>query len=585
MTSSGPDTIRGLMLVVEGDIAARDRITEQLRRRYGADYDVRAEGSAEAGLAALQSLRDGNVQVAVVLTGAADVHDGDDDDPLGFFERVRALYPDAKRGLLVDWGAWADPPTAQLILRLMALGRIDYYVLRPWRSPDEYFHRTITEFLLEWERATSLVERELTVVGEAWSQRSHELRSLLVRNGVLHLFHPSDSPTGRRILAEAGLSDSDLPVVLVHDGRVLVNPTNAQLADAYGVRTHLEGDVDFDVIVVGAGPAGLAAAVYASSEGLRTLVVERESIGGQAGSSSLIRNYFGFARGISGADLAQRAYQQAWVFGTNFLLMREAVGLRSDPPWHVVTTAHGEEARARAVVLATGISYRRIGISGLEALAGAGVFYGASVSEARALAGADVFVVGGGNSAGQAAMHLARYARAVTLLVRGPSLAESMSQYLSDEIAAAGIRVRLQTEIVDGGGDGRLQELTLRDRRSGETWTEHANALFLLIGAEPHINWLPPEIQRDRWGYVITGRDVIADPLSGRWQLSRPPLMLETCVPGIFAVGDVRRGSVKRVGSAVGEGSIVISQVHELLGSEPSANVRPTRAAATDAGR
>ena len=265
--------------------------------------------------------------------------------------------------------------------------------------------------------------------------------------------------------------------------------------------------------------------------------------------------------------------------------MREVVGLRSEPPWHVLTTAHGEEARARAVVLATGVSYRRIGIAGLEALTGAGVFYGASVSEARALAGADVFVVGGGNSAGQAAMHLARYARAVTLLVRAPSLAASMSQYLSDEIAAAGIRVRLQTEVVDGGGDGRLQQLTLRDRGSGETSSEQADALFLLIGAEPHTTWLPPELQRDQWGYVITGPDVIADSVSSTWQLSRPPLMLETCVPGVFAVGDVRRGSVKRVASAVGEGSIVISQVHELLGSESRANGRAAQTAATDAGR
>ena len=583
MEAPEPGASRGLMLVVEADAGARDLITEQLRRRYGADYDVQAEASGDAGLAALQSLGDRNVPVALVLAGARRAHDGAEEDFPAFFEQVRALYPDAKRGLLVDWGAWADPPTAHLILRLMALGRIDYYVLRPWRTPDEYFHRTITEFLLEWERATSQVRRELTVVGEAWSQRSHELRSLLVRNGVLHLFHASDSPTGRRILAEAGLSDADLPVVLFHDGRVLVDPTNAQLAEAYGVHTHLDGDADFDLIVVGAGPAGLAAAVYASSEGLRTLVIERESIGGQAGSSSLIRNYFGFARGISGAELAQRAYQQAWVLGTNFLLMQEVVGLRSEPPWHVVTTAHGDEARARAVVLATGVSYRRIGVDALEALTGAGVFYGASVSEARALAGADVFVVGGANSAGQAAMHLARYARAVTLVVRGPSLAASMSQYLSDEIVAAGIRVLLHTEVVDGGGDGRLQQITLRDRGSGETSTEHADALFLLIGAEPHTTWLPPDIQRDRWGYVITGPDVTADPVIP-WPLSRPPLMLETCVPGIFAVGDVRGGSVKRVASAVGEGSIVISHVHQLL-SESRANVRPTRAATTDAGR
>ena len=585
MNTPGPGTIRRLMLVVEGEISVRDRITEQLRRRYGADYEVVAEGSVEMGLAALQSLRDENVQVAVTLCGAGGADGGDEGDFVGFFERVHALYPDAKRGLLVDWGAWADPPTAQVMLSLMALGKIDYYVLRPWRSPDEYFHRTITEFLLEWERATSLVPREVTVIGEAWSQRSHELRSLLIRNGVPHQFHPSDSPTGRRMLAEVGQADSHVPVVLIHDGRVLVDPTNAQLADAYGVRTHLGGDSDFDVVVIGAGPAGLAAAVYASSEGLRTLVVERESIGGQAGASSLIRNYFGFSRGISGADLAQRAYQQAWVLGANFLLMREVVELRSEPPWHVVTTAHGEQARARAVVLATGVSYRRTGIVGLEALAGAGVFYGASGSEARALAGADVFVVGGGNSAGQAALHLSRYAHAVTLIVRGSSLAESMSQYLRDQIAAAPIRVWLQTEIVDGGGDGRLEWIKLRDRRSGETRAEQANALFVLIGAEPHTSWLPPEIERDRWGYVITGRDLTADPVGGRWHLPRPPLMLETCVPGIFAVGDVRHGSVKRVASAVGEGSIVISQVYELLDSESSANVRQKRASATDAGR
>ena len=474
MTSSGPDTIRGLMLVVEGDIAARDWITEQLRRRYGADYDVRAEGSAEAGLAALQSLRDGNVQVAVVLTGAGDVHDGDDDDPLGFFERVRALYPDAKRGLLVDWGAWADPPTAQLILRLMALGRIDYYVLRPWRSPDEYFHRTITEFLLEWERATSLVERELTVVGEAWSQRSHELRSLLVRNGVLHLFHASDSPTGRRILAEAGLSDSDLPVVLVHDGRVLVNPTNAQLADAYGVRTHLEGDVDFDVIVVGAGPAGLAAAVYASSEGLRTLVVERESIGGQAGIEFTHPQLFRLC------PRNQRCRSRP-------AGLPAGVGVRNE----LLAHARGSRAQKRPAVACGDDCARRGGACSSRCPCDrhqlpshrhqwfGGIGRGRGFLRCIGVGSSRVGRRGRlrrrwRNSAGQAAMHLARYARAVTLLVRGPSFAESMSQYLSDEIAAAGIRVRLQTEIVDGGGDGRLQELTLRDRRSGETWTEHA---------------------------------------------------------------------------------------------------------------
>ena len=313
--------------------------------------------------------------------------------------------------------------------------------------------------------------------------------------------------------------------------------------------------------------------------------MERESIGGQAGSSSLIRNYLGFARGVSGADLAQRAYQQAWVFGTNFLFMDEVVALRSEGSWHVVTTADGEQARARAVVLATGVSYRRIGVPGLEALTGAGVFYGASVSEARALAGTDVFVVGGGNSAGQAAMHLARYARTVTLLVRGASLAESMSQYLRDQLDAVGIQVRLQTEVVDGGGDGRLEWITLRNGLAGETQTVRATALFVLIGAQPHTGWLPPQIQRDQWGYVVTGRDVTAGQAEGSRRLLRPPTMFETCVPGIFAVGDARRGSIKRVASAVGEGSVVVAQVHEFLAGDVPAEVRTEPAATTDPGR
>ncbi|MGH8835835.1 MAG: FAD-dependent oxidoreductase [Actinomycetes bacterium] len=569
-------------MVVESDTAARERITEQLRRRYGMDYSVVAEVSGRDGVTALRSLRTENAQVAIVLCdlGGSQFVDGDD-----FFGHVRAIYPEAKRGLLVDWGSWADPATVDVILRLMALSKIDYYVLKPWRLPDEFFHRTITEFLVEWERATSVVPREVAVIGAAWARRSHELRSLLARNGVLHSFHASDGETGRRMLAEAGLSEADTPVVLMHDGRALVDPTNAQLADAYGVSTQLDADTDFDLVVVGAGPAGLAAAVYASSEGLRTLVVERESIGGQAGSSSLIRNYLGFARGVGGADLAQRAYQQAWVFGTNFLFMDEVVALRSEGSWHVATTANGEEARARAVIVATGVSYRRIGVPRLEVLTGAGVFYGASPSEARALTGADVFVVGGGNSAGQAAMYLARYARTVTLLVRGASLAESMSQYLRNQLDAVGVRVWLHAEVVDGGGKGRLEWITLRDRRSSETRTERATALFVLIGAQPHTGWLPPQIEHDQWGYIVTGRDLAIGQPAGSWRLPRSPMMFETCVPGIFAVGDVRRGSIKRVASAVGEGSVVVAQVHEFLAGDLPAEVRTGHTATTDPGR
>ncbi|TDD96402.1 FAD-dependent oxidoreductase, partial [Jiangella asiatica] len=588
---------RPVLVVIEHDPADR-RIGEHLRKRYGGDYDVADEQSCADGLARLHALREQEVPVALVLCDRGPAGRRPDgslavggraagattaDAAIGtavdeFFGHVKAMYPEAKRALVVDWGAWADRATADSILQLIAVGKIDYYALRPWRAPDEFFHRTVTEFLLEWERAASMAPREVTVVGEHWSARAHELRSLLVRNGVQHTFHASDTPAGQAALQAAGLpAGIAQPVVLLRDGRVLVDPTNAQVADAYGVSTQLGDDTEFDVIIVGAGPAGLAAAVYASSEGLRTLVIERESIGGQAGSSSLIRNYLGFARGISGADLAQRAYQQAWVFGTTFLLMRELVSIETEGEWHIVTANDGERARARTVVLATGVSYRRIGVPALERFEGAGVFYGASVSEARALTGEDVFVVGGGNSAGQAAMYLSRYARSVTLLVRGASLAESMSQYLIDSIDAAGIRVCLRTEVVDGGGDGRLVWIGLRDRGTGAMRRERAGGLFVLIGALPHTEWLPERIERDQWGYLFTGPDVMESHAVSRWPLRRQPLMLETCVPGVFAAGDVRRRSVKRVASAVGEGSVVIQQVHEVLSghSPTTASARP----------
>ncbi|HSI93744.1 MAG TPA: FAD-dependent oxidoreductase [Jiangellaceae bacterium] len=562
VSPTSPD--RPVMLVVEDDATARERIVEQLERRYSADYDVVSERSIAGGLQALRRLRDAGVAVAVVLSNQA----GSDRDGDEFFDAVRMLHPDAKRVLLIEWGAWADPVTADAIHRLMAIGAIDYYGLKPWRPHDEYFHRTITDFLNEWERSVSRDKREVTVVGPQWSSRSHEIRSLLVRNGVPHAFHDSNSPIGHELLDRYNLTAADAPVVLSYDDRVLVKPTNAQIAEAYGVSTRLDDSSgsEFDLIVVGAGPAGLAAAVYASSEGLRTLVVERESIGGQAGSSSLIRNYLGFPRGVSGAELAQRAYQQAWVFGTRFLLMREVVELHQEDGWHVLRTADEAQVRGRAVVLAAGVSYRRVGAEALEALEGAGVYYGASVSEARALAGADVFVVGGGNSAGQAALHLARYARTVTILVRGSTLADSMSRYLIDQIDAAGIRVWFHTEVVDGGGDPRLEWISLRDRNTGEVRREPAAALFILIGAVPHTDWLPAGIQKDEWGYLITGADISRD----RWPLDRRPQVLETNIPGVFAVGDVRGRSVKRVASAVGEGSVVIQQVHEVLAAASS---------------
>jgi thioredoxin reductase (NADPH) len=548
------------LVAVDSDTSALKRISEELRRRYGSDYQVRCEPSAHAALALLEQMRDAGEQVAVVLAAQwMDEMRGPE-----LLARVRELHPLARRALLIPWGGWGDRPTADAVMRAMALGQIDYYVLKPWYSPDEYFHRTICEYLHEWSRAASLRPQEVAVVAEPRSPGTHEMRSLLARNGVPHRFHAPGSEEARRLLEAAGLEFTGAPVVTMLDGRVLVDPTAPELAGAYGVSTEVEDARDFDVVVVGAGPGGLAAAVYAASEGLSTLVIERESIGGQAGSSSLIRNYLGFSRGVTGAELAQRAYQQAWIFGTRFVLMRTARRIDVDPDGrHRVEIAGGGEVTARAIVLATGVSYRRLGAPGLEALTGSGVYYGASVAEASGLAGEDVYVVGGGNSAGQAAMHLARFARRVTMVVRGPSLKATMSNYLLDEIgAAANVEVLPETEVVGATGEGHLEGLTLRNRRDGERREVAAAALFVLIGAMPHTEWLPASIERDARGYVQTGP--LVHPYD-RWPLARPPQPHETSLPGVFAVGDVRNGSVKRVASAVGEGSVVIQEVHHHL--------------------
>lgn len=569
-----------VLLCVDEDAGCFSRTVDQLERRYGRDYDVRAEGSAEAGLRQLEALR-GERQVALVLADQW-LREGDATGA-ELLARVKTLHPSAKRGLLIEWGAWGHAETAEAIFEAMSLGRIDYYVLKPESSPDELFHRTVGEFLFEWARAESPLQGEIEMVAEPGSPRTHELHDLLSRNGVPYACHGPDSAPGRALLEEAGLGDASVPVARIRPGRILVDPSNVEIAKAFGVSTELDAGEEFDVAVIGAGPAGLAAAVYASSEGLRALVVEREAIGGQAGSSSLIRNYLGFARGVSGTELAQRAYQQAWVFGTSFLLMRDAVELRPGERGHRLRTADGAELEAGAVVLACGVSYRRLQNPALAALEGSGVFYGASVAEAKALAGGRVFVVGGGNSAGQAAMHLARWADQVTLVVRGASLAASVSSYLREAIdAAANVEVMLGAEVAGGGGDGRLEHLSLRDG-SGSTSTVDADALFVLIGARPGTEWLPEQIQRDEWGYVLTGRDAdegcVDHAIRGE-RNPRPPgrQMLETSLPGVFAVGDVRHGAVKRVASAVGEGSVVIQQVHRHL-DECAAAGDPTRLA------
>ena len=555
---------RPIIFVVECDDDALAVVQDALVRRFGADYRVIGECAPQAALAALRRLNDGGEEVAVALAGQwLQGIDG-----IRLMEEIGELHPLAKRALLIDWGEWAHRPTAEAIFEGMANDHLDYYLIRPVEPPDEHFHRLVGEFLYEWSRRRSRSALEITLVAEQWSPRGHEIRDLLARTGVPHRFERSDGPEGHRLLNEVGQSDANTPVGIMRDGRVLVDPSNPELIEAFGVDTTLEDDRrDFDVVIVGAGPAGLTAAVYASSEGLSTLVVDREGVGGQASASSLIRNYLGFSRGIGGAELASNAYQQAWVFGTRFLLAREATAVRLEGARPVLEISGEDPVTASAVILATGISYRRIGIPALEELTGAGVYYGASSSEAAALSDEPVYVVGGGNSAGQVAMHLCRYASHVTLVVRKETLADSMSQYLRQALAAtSNIEVRHGVEVVDGGGGSRLEWLALRDRESGETQRVDAAGLFVLIGAEPHTGWLPDEIERDDGGYLLTGSELVRDGRVGdAWPLERAPLILETSTPRVFAIGDARHGSTQRVAAAVGEGSVVVEQLHQLL--------------------
>jgi thioredoxin reductase (NADPH) len=469
--------------------------------------------------------------------------------------------------MLVNWGDASSPET---IYHSCAYGLIERFMNKPWHTgTDERFHHEISEQLYQWSRANSPVFEAVKIVAERWSARAHELRDLLGRNGVPYGFYPADSPEGRELLAENGLTTDRLPVAVVFGGKVLEDPSNREVAEAIGVKSQPEGG-GCDLVVVGAGPAGLAAAVYASSEGLFTTVLEREAIGGQAGQSSLIQNYLGFPSGISGQELAFRAYEQAWGFGTRFLFANEASDIRMEGDEHVVVLADGGELCARAVVVASGITYRRLGIPKLDELAGAGVYYGAVSTEARTLEGADVFVVGGGNSAGQAALHMAKYAHSVTLVVRKEGLEDTMSRYLTTLLeSVSNVSLVPHSQIVDGDGYGRLEQLTIENLQTGERRTLEAHGLFVMIGAQPHTEWLPAGILRDEEGFILTGSDLLEAGVAegGRplFAAGRAPYPLETSMPGVFAVGDVRHGSVKRVASAVGEGAVAVRFCHQYL--------------------
>jgi thioredoxin reductase (NADPH) len=481
-----------------------------------------------------------------------------------FLARAHELHPLAKRVLLVERDYSARSP----IVQAMTLGQADYHISKPWMA-EQVLYREVSGFLAEWAKDQQAGFELFRVIGLE-ERGTHELRELFTKFGVPFRFYSADGERARQLLAEQGVDGSRLPVLIRHDGYTMVEPTLDQVIAATGGST--ANDVsECDVAVVGAGPAGLTAAVYAASEGLLTVVLEETVSGGQAGSSPMIRNYPGFPHGVSGYELTRRTCEQAWMFGAHMVFAQHAVGLECRAGEHVVHLADGHQVTAKAVIVATGIAWRRLGVQRLEELVGSGVFYGAAGSELRAMAGRDVFVVGGGNSAGQTTLYLARYARHVTLLVRGDNLARSMSDYLIREIEATpNVSVRLHTEVTDGHGADRLEALTLRDRRDGRTEQVPAAALFVLIGGEPRTQWLPGTVQC-RWGYALTGRDVVRDgPDPSRWPLDRAPLPLETSIPGVFAVGDARYRSIKRVASAVGDGATAVRLVHEYLDPEPA---------------
>ena len=556
---------RPLLLAVDADSRQLGRIEGELQRSFGADFRIRGETSPEDAVRTLEGAHRRNERVAVVLIDDA----FPDEARAEVLAKARTLHPDARRALLVAWGAWAHAETAKKILQGMAVGDISYYVLKPWIKRDEFFHRTIAEFVTEWARSEPSNLREVVVVAAHHTGRAYAVRELLSLNGIPHAFRPRASDLGQRVLARTGQPDGEVVVWMpAIGGTCLVDPTDAEILEAWGIPTSLpETDREFDLLVVGAGPAGLATAVYAASEGLRTLVVERTAIGGQAGSSSLIRNYLGFSRGLSGAELAQRGYQQAWVFGARFVVTRDVEELTVDEGRFRAHVRDVGDVCARAVVIASGVTYRRLGIPSLDDLTGHGVYYGTSVTAAHALTGLSAAVVGSGNSAGQAVLHLARYCAAVHLVVRGSDLGHSMSAYLVDAIAAhPTIHVHLDTEIVGGQGTGRLEVVTIHNRVTNHEEDLALESMFVMIGAHPRTQWLPPEVERDSYDFLVTGADAAA---TQRWNLARRPHPHETTVPGLFAVGDVRGGSVKRVAGAVGEGSVVVSEIHQYLSTAP----------------
>jgi thioredoxin reductase (NADPH) len=553
---SSPGTARTSILTVDDDPGVSRAVARDLRRRYGdAHRIVRAE-SGEQALDALREMKLRGDSVAVLLAD----YRMPGMSGLDFLESAMDIYPGARRVLLT---AYADTDAAIEAINIIDL---DYYLLKPWDPPEEKLYPVIDAQLEAWATTDHRPVPETKVVGHRWSARSSQVREFLARNQIPYRWYTADSPEGQQLLHAAEADAREIPLVVTPDGAAMKSPSDSELAGHVGLTTTPAKDF-YDLVVVGGGPAGLGAAVYGASEGLRTVLVERTATGGQAGQSSRIENYLGFPDGVSGAQLTERARRQAEKFGAELVTTRDVVGLEVNGPGRTVRFADGGSIDAQSVVLATGVSYRQLAAEGCERLTGRGVFYGSALTEAGNCKEKDVYIVGGANSAGQAAVYLARSARSVTMLVRGDSLTQSMSYYLIQQIdGIPNIRVRTCCEVIQVHGDKHLEQITLQDKQNGLTETVEAGWLFVFIGAAPRTDWLDGVINRDERGFVLAGPDLAVGgaPIAG-WNLDRQPFHLETSVPGVFAAGDVRSESAKRVASAVGEGAMAVMLVHRYL--------------------
>jgi len=547
---------RSAIMTVDDDPDVSRAVARDLRRRYGEQYRIVRAESGEDALDALRQMKLRGDLVAMILAD----YRMPELNGIEFLERAMDIYPGARRALLT---AYADTGAAIEAINVVDL---DYYLLKPWDPPEEKLYPVVDSLLETWLSSDHRPVPETKVIGHRWSARSSEVREFLARNQVPYRWYASDEPEGKRLLEAAGHDDQTLPVVVVPDGTVLVEPSETELANRVGLATTPSTDF-YDLIVIGGGPAGLGAAVYGASEGLRTVLVERTATGGQAGQSSRIENYLGFPDGVSGAQLTDRARRQAAKFGAEILTTREVVGLEVNGSARTIRFADGSRISAHTVILATGVAYRQLNAPGLANLTGRGVYYGSALTEATSCIDEDIFIVGGANSAGQAAVYLAKRARSASILVRSNSLTKSMSHYLIEQVDnIPAIKVRTCTEVVEAHGTDHLERLTLRDSNTGETQTVDAQYLFVFIGAAPLTDWLDGVVVRDDHGFVLAGPDlVVGDQLPSGWPLDRAPYHLESSVPGVFVAGDVRAESAKRVASAVGEGAMAVMLVHRYL--------------------